>query len=158
MTLFLPDVNVRVALSDAPHVHWADSSNWLRRLTQDSQVIFCRYTPLGLLRLLTNQTVMGAETLTLQQAWSVNDQWLEDPRIDMHPEPHGLEEGVSPNDSATRGKGRIKMGWRLLPVGLCPRLRRDSRDIRKGASGIGAEERICRHFASLMRLIETFRW
>ena len=91
MTLFLPDVNVWVALSDAPHVHWADSSNWLRQLSQDSQVIFCRYTHLGLLRLLTNQTVMGEETLTLKQAWGVYDQWLEDPRIDLHPEPSGLE-------------------------------------------------------------------
>ena len=91
MILFLPDVNVWVALSDATHIHREDSSNWLRLLSQESQVIFCRFTQIGLLRLLTNQTVMGEETLTLKQAWGVYDQWLEDPRIDLHPEPSGLE-------------------------------------------------------------------
>ena len=92
MTLFLRDVSVWVTLSEVPRVHWPDSSNWLRRLSQGSRVIFCRYTQLGLLRLLTNQIVMGEETLTLQQAWSVYDEWLEDPRINLHAEPHGIDE------------------------------------------------------------------
>jgi hypothetical protein len=58
------------------------------------RLIFSRYTQLGLLRLLTNQSVMGAETLILQKAWHVYDHWLEDSRIDFYPEPSGLEAGL----------------------------------------------------------------
>jgi uncharacterized protein len=58
----------------------------------DAQVIFTRYTQIGLLRLMTNPVVMGPETMTMQQAWKVYDFWVDDPRIDMHPEPRGLEE------------------------------------------------------------------
>ena len=35
---------------------------------------------------------MGPETMTLQQAWKVYDFWMDDPRIDMHPDPRGLED------------------------------------------------------------------
>ena len=91
MTSFFPDVNVWIALSDATHVHGEASWNWLRQLAPDSMVLFSRFTQIALLRLLTNQSVMGSETLTLQQAWNRYDRWLSDPRIDLCPEPHGIE-------------------------------------------------------------------
>jgi predicted nucleic acid-binding protein len=55
-------------------------------------LIFSRYTELGLLRLLSNQSVMGARVLTLGQAWDVYDQWLADPRIEFYPEPQNVDE------------------------------------------------------------------
>jgi predicted nucleic acid-binding protein len=36
---------------------------------------------------------MGAETKTMKQAWKIYDFWVEDPRIDLHPEPRGVEAG-----------------------------------------------------------------
>lgn len=50
-----------------------------------------RYTQIGLLRLLTNASVMGDQTLTMRKAWGVYDRWLEDPRVEFYPEPRGVD-------------------------------------------------------------------
>jgi uncharacterized protein len=94
MTSFFPDLNVWLALSVAGHSHNAQARNWLSLLPREVRLVFSRYTQLGLLRLLTNQSVMGAETLILQKASNVYDHWLEDSRIEFYPEPSGLEAGL----------------------------------------------------------------
>jgi toxin-antitoxin system PIN domain toxin len=91
MTLLFIDVNVWLALSDATHAHHATAWAWLNRQPDDSRLILSRYTQLGLLRLLSNTTVMGEATLTLRQAWAVYDRWLADPRVEFYPEPRNLE-------------------------------------------------------------------
>lgn len=78
MTSFFPDLNAWIALSVAEHAHGSEAWNWLGRLPSGSRVVFARYTHLGLLRLLTNETVMGSQTLTLRKAWGVYDRWLGD--------------------------------------------------------------------------------
>ncbi len=60
-------------------------------LSDDHKLVFSRYTQIGLLRLLTNTSVMGDQTLTLRKAWSVYDRWVEDPRVEFYPEPRTLE-------------------------------------------------------------------
>lgn len=35
---------------------------------------------------------MGEQTVTLKKAWSVYDRWLEDFRVDFHPEPRGIDD------------------------------------------------------------------
>ena len=69
MTLFFPDLNIWLALSVAAHSHSADAWDWVKLLSDDRKLIFSRYTQIGLLRLLTNNTVMGEQTLTLRNAW-----------------------------------------------------------------------------------------
>lgn len=91
MTLFFPDLNVWLALSDTGHIHSAEAWKWLEMLPDDRKLIFSRYTQIGLLRLLTNASVMGGQTLTLRKAWSVYDRWLEDPRVEFYPEPRSLD-------------------------------------------------------------------
>jgi toxin-antitoxin system PIN domain toxin len=91
MTLFFPDINVWLALSDVEHAHNAVASQWLEQLPDDSTLIFSRFTHLGLLRLLTNTAAMGDETLTLRQAWGVYDRWLQDPRVEFYPEPRNID-------------------------------------------------------------------
>jgi toxin-antitoxin system PIN domain toxin len=91
MTSFFPDLNVWLALSVSGHSHSEDAWKWANVLPQETRLIFCRYTHIGLLRLLTNQAVMGRETLTLREAWTVYDQWLGDPRIDFYPEPRDAD-------------------------------------------------------------------
>jgi uncharacterized protein len=91
MTLLFIDLNVWLALSDAGNSHHSIAWAWLNRLPADARLIFSRYTQLGLLRLLTNTTVMGDETLTLRHAWAVYDRWLQDPRVEYYPEPRDLE-------------------------------------------------------------------
>ena len=93
MTLFFPDLNVWLALSDTGHTHSASAWKWMRMLTDDRKLVFSRYTQIGLLRLLTNTSVMGDQTLTLRKAWNVYDRWLEDPCVEFYPEPRNLDTG-----------------------------------------------------------------
>lgn len=75
----------------AGHPHSAQAWNWLNPLPREAGLIFSRYTHIGLLRLLTNESVMGEQTLTLQKAWAVYDRWLDDPRVSFYQEPRGLD-------------------------------------------------------------------
>lgn len=91
MTLFFPDLNVWLALSDDGHPHNSVAWAWLNGLADDSTLIFSRYTQIGLLRLLTNTAVMGGKTLTLRKAWAAYDDWLQDPRVQFYPEPRNVD-------------------------------------------------------------------
>jgi uncharacterized protein len=91
MTLYFPDLNVWLALSDAAHVHNAAAWNWFQLLPEDARLAFSRYTQIGLLRLLTNASVMGPATMTLRRAWDTYDAWLRDPRVEFYPEPFAAE-------------------------------------------------------------------
>ena len=91
MTLFFPDLNVWLALSDSGHVHSDKAWNWMNSLPRDAKLIFSRYTQIGLLRLLVSPAVMGEATLSLGKAWGVYDRWLEDPRVEFYPEPRDAD-------------------------------------------------------------------
>ena len=91
MTSFFPDLNVWIALSVSGHSHGEEAWNWLRLLPEDSRLVFCRYTQIGLLRILSNQAAMGEQTLLLREAWGVYDRWMKDPRVEFYPEPRGLD-------------------------------------------------------------------
>jgi len=93
MTLFFPDINVWLALSDGGHPHNANAKGWLDRCPDDSQLIFSRFTQMGLLRLLCNPSAMGDRTLTLGESWAVYDHWLQDPRVEFYPEPKNAGAG-----------------------------------------------------------------
>jgi hypothetical protein len=108
MTSFFPDVNVWLALSVPDHQHDEDAWRWLREQPAEITLIFSRFTQLGLLRLLSNHAVMGAKTLTLGQAWAVYDRWLEDPRVELHPEPRDLETGFRESTAPFAGKAASK--------------------------------------------------
>ena len=95
MTLFFSDLNVWLALSVPSHTHSADAWNWMNSLPGDGRLVFSRYTQIGLLRLLTNTSIMGEQTMTLSEAWDVYDRWLEDPRVDFYPEPRGGTESFA---------------------------------------------------------------
>jgi uncharacterized protein len=68
MISFFPDLNVWIALSVGGHRHNTEAWSWLNLLPRESRLILSRYTHIGLLRLLTNQSVMGEQTLTLRKA------------------------------------------------------------------------------------------
>jgi toxin-antitoxin system PIN domain toxin len=78
--IFLPDVNVWIALTSARHVHQPIANEWLRDLAED-RVAFCRISELGFLRLLTNAHVMANDVLTPVEAWGVYDEWRADDRV-----------------------------------------------------------------------------
>lgn len=87
-----PDVNVWLALSVSRHVHHPLAREWFEGLEKDCRFHFCRFTQLGLLRLLSLEAVMGpGEALSQRQAWAVYDRWREDARVRIQPEPDALE-------------------------------------------------------------------
>src|ERR1700704_5088638 len=84
------DTNVWLALVWERHAHAEQALEWFNRSKGD-QFLFCRFTQLALLRLLTNKTVMGKEVKSMAGAWEVYDQCRTDEGIAFLPEPDGVE-------------------------------------------------------------------
>ena len=89
-SLVFPDINVWLALASSIHAHHQQAKQWYDSL-EDEDLIFCRFTQLGLLRLLTTQPIMGTGTLTQRQAWHVYDAFLKDGGSRFLYEPRTLE-------------------------------------------------------------------
>lgn len=90
-TLLFPDINVWVALTYEGHTHHSHAAEWFATLPLDAGFAFCRFTQLGLLRLLTAEAVMHDEVMTQPQAWAAYDRWHRDPRVEFVDEPAALE-------------------------------------------------------------------
>ncbi len=73
------------------HPQHRSAAGWYAS-TNDSPLLFCRFTMLGLLRLLTNQHVMGDSTCSVDEALRLYDRWARDPRVEFASEPRGTEE------------------------------------------------------------------
>ena len=82
-------------------MHHLVASDWFNSLGPGTRFTFCRFTQLGLLRLLTAEAVMGDEVLTQAAAWKLYDAWLRDDRVAFAPEPPGL-------DPAFRARTRLR--------------------------------------------------
>jgi hypothetical protein len=99
-------VNVWLALVHEIHPHHKAMKVWSDSLNSDSIVCFCRFTQLGLLRLLTNQSAMRADVLTQLQAWEAFDALLADPNNQMIDEPGGIDplfrQETSSNEASTK--------------------------------------------------------
>jgi toxin-antitoxin system PIN domain toxin len=90
MTSYLIDINVWLAMTWDLHPHHASAVRW-NRSASTAKLLFCRFTMLGFLRLLTNQSVMGDSVVTLGQAFEIYDRWAEDGRVELAAEPRGVD-------------------------------------------------------------------
>jgi len=90
-TFLFPDVNVWLALAHAIHPHHDAATAWGESLNGDTVLCFCRFTQLGLLRLLTNRSAMDADVLTQADAWAVYDAFLQTGRTRFIEEPRGID-------------------------------------------------------------------
>jgi uncharacterized protein len=92
-TSFLfPDINVWIALTIERHVHHIRATRWFESIGGLGRLFFCRFTQLGLLRLLTLEAVMGQNKVMAQaEAWKTYDRWLQDERIGFLDEPAEIE-------------------------------------------------------------------
>lgn len=88
---FLPDINAWLALTTARHVHHLIVSDWLGSLDSDIRLHFCRFTQIGLLRLLTTDAVMRDEVHTQVEAWAVYDRLLKNENVSLLDEPPQLD-------------------------------------------------------------------
>jgi toxin-antitoxin system PIN domain toxin len=84
------DANVWLALLWSRHVHSERAQEWFESSAEE-QFLFCRFTQLTTLRLLTTRTVMGEDVCTMSRAWDLWDAIESDPRIAFLPEPNGLD-------------------------------------------------------------------
>lgn len=89
----LADVNVWIATLHEGHVHHAAAVAWWRSSVVPSggSVHFCRITQLGLLRLLSNERVMGPSRQTPDRAWDTYRQLLAQSPVEFADEPPGTE-------------------------------------------------------------------
>jgi uncharacterized protein len=63
---------------------------WFSR-QENNRFVFCRFTQIGLLRLLATSAVMGKDVRTIGEAWKVYDRWLEDSRVGIRQETFDLD-------------------------------------------------------------------
>jgi toxin-antitoxin system PIN domain toxin len=85
----LVDVGVWLAAVWGRHVHYPVASDWFNQQADD--LVFCRVTQMGLLRLLSNPTIMGDDAVDRSQAWRLFDQLRTDERVLWADEPDELD-------------------------------------------------------------------
>jgi toxin-antitoxin system PIN domain toxin len=83
MKSYFPDGNVWLALAYRGHQHHPIASAWFE---EAEEVIFCRFTQLSFLRLLTHPAIMREEVKTQQEAWKAYDQLSGDARVSFFTE------------------------------------------------------------------------
>jgi uncharacterized protein len=108
-SFLFPDINVWVALTYEGHVHHIVARTWFASLAGSGRLFYCRFTQLGLLRLLTAEVVMGQdEVMSQEQAWDAYDRWLQDERIGFLDEPAEIE---APFRAMTRSRQSAPKDW-----------------------------------------------
>ena len=90
-TFLFPDVNVWLALAHEIHPHHTSAERWEKTLSHDAVLCFCRFTQVGLLRLLTNASAMRGDVLTQAEAWAAYDAFTEISGAQLVGEPHGID-------------------------------------------------------------------
>jgi toxin-antitoxin system PIN domain toxin len=88
--MFLPDVNLWLALAFEVHVHHLAARAWFEG-EDDGAFGFCRMTQQGFLRLASNPRVFKEEAVSLARAWRLYDQIRSDPRVAFVHESADLE-------------------------------------------------------------------
>jgi len=94
---------VWLALSWANHMHSDAAWMWFSRREHD-RFFFCRFTQVGLLRLLATSAIMGRDVRTIGEAWNVYDRWRDDSRIETRQESPEWDEAFR---AATRSFSRL---------------------------------------------------
>ena len=87
--MILVDVGVWLAAVWGRHVHYPVASEWVNQQADD--LVFCRVTQMGLLRLLSNPAIMGDDAVDRSQAWRLFDQLWSDERVLWADEPDELD-------------------------------------------------------------------
>jgi toxin-antitoxin system PIN domain toxin len=85
----LVDVGVWLAAIWARHAHHEVAAHWFDE--QSEELLLCRLTQLGILRLVSNPTIMGDDVVSRTEAWRVVDQLRSDERVVWADEPPQLD-------------------------------------------------------------------
>ncbi|HEY7142853.1 MAG TPA: TA system VapC family ribonuclease toxin [Streptosporangiaceae bacterium] len=85
----LVDVGVWLAAVWGRHANHRGAAGWFGKEADD--ILFCRVTQMGLLRLLSNPAIMGDDAINRSQAWRAFDQLWADERVMWADEPAELD-------------------------------------------------------------------
>ncbi|HEY3291027.1 MAG TPA: TA system VapC family ribonuclease toxin [Anaerolineae bacterium] len=85
------DVNVLLAICHADHVHHSNAMQWLDSIEMRSDIVVCRVSQLGLLRLLNTPAVMLGQSRDVSGAWRDYDKLLYDQRFVFLNEPYQMD-------------------------------------------------------------------
>jgi hypothetical protein len=100
------DSNVWLALCVSRHVHAERAMRWFEGADKE-QFFFCRFTQLTVLRLLTTESALGADTQTMAGAWELLDNIQADDRIAFLTEPEGLERELRSHSKPTTRSPKV---------------------------------------------------
>lgn len=89
-TIYLPDVNVWLALAFDSHTSHPVAAQWLAGASEAS-FAFCRATQSGFLRMATNASAFPHDAVTMPEAWNLHDRIRADRRAIFAEEPADLE-------------------------------------------------------------------
>jgi len=107
-SLVFPDINVWFALTINGHTHAPAAWEWYRSEPDEIALVFCRFTQLGLMRLLTTAAAMGGKPRSNAEAWKDYDVWLGNHSAIMMEEPIGVETRLR---ALTRGREASPKEW-----------------------------------------------
>ena len=85
----LVDVGVWLAGIWGRHAYHPVAAGWFAKEADD--ILFCRVTQMGLLRLLSNPAIMGDDAIDRSQAWRTFDQLWADERVLWADDPAELD-------------------------------------------------------------------
>jgi hypothetical protein len=105
-TLNFPDVNVWLALIWKDHSHFEAARLWFERAATE-KFLFCRFTQISVLRLLTTERVMLDDVQTMAGAWKLWDRIAADDRIAFVSEPEGLERSFRQASQLPRSSPKV---------------------------------------------------
>lgn len=121
-TLNFLDANVWLALIWSQHAHSEKARFWFEQ-AGDEQFFFCRFTQITVLRLLTTDQVMGKDTKSMSEAWSLWDRIWADTRIAFLPEPDDLEKEFRSRSRLTSRSPKVWADAYLLAFAITANLK-----------------------------------
>jgi len=120
-SLNFPDVNVWLALLVPSHTQSKQAIEWFEGSAHE-QFCFCRFTQLGLLRLLTRPVVMQNRVLTMGGAWRVWLRCMEDDRIQFLNEPEGIDAEFRRQTGTHQASPKLWADGYLIAFAVCAEL------------------------------------
>lgn len=121
-TLNFLDANVWLALLWSRHIHSERARSWFEAASEE-QFLFCRFTQITVLRLLTTEKVMGRDTKSMSEAWGVWDKVWADDRVVFLPEPEDIEKEFRSNSRLSSQSPKVWADAYLLAFAFVAGLR-----------------------------------
>ena len=115
------DSSVWLALAYKGHEFHGVTLNWFESLAL-GEALFCRLTHLALLRHLSTKSILGPDTLSLQEAWSFFEKLRSNRRVGFAAEPAGTEVLFRQFSSPPRPEPKVVTDAYLAAFAVCGQL------------------------------------